>query len=157
MATNRFCLSPGLHRQIIGGIQAGAYPQVAAEAFGVPKHVFDDWMTRGADADAREPYRSFADEVRQSLAQTRLRAEMIIFEADSKSWLIHGPGREIEGNPGWSVSVKPAQTCAAERNALLDPQLMSLFRSVLEVLTPYPDARSQVAQLLLSVNLKPEA
>ena len=51
----------------------------------MPKDVFDDWLKRGLDANGREPYRSFANEVRQAYAQARLRAELAVFEDDPKN------------------------------------------------------------------------
>jgi hypothetical protein len=155
MSANRVRVTPALRSQIIAGIHAGGYPHVAAEAWGVPKEIFDDWLKRGSANDAREPYRSFAKDVREAQAKARLRAEMAVFEADPKIWLIHGPGRETDGSPGWSVSVKPAEGTAGERNALLDPQLMALFHTLLEVLRDYPEARIQVAQALMNAGLAP--
>lgn len=155
MSAKRFRLTPVLRSQIVAGIRAGGYPHVAAEAWGVPKEVFDDWLKRGGAPDAREPYVSFAKEVRQAQAQARLRAEMAVFEADPKIWLLHGPGREVDGRPGWSVTVKPAEGIETERNALLDPDLMALFRTLLEVLRPYPEARIEVAQALMNAGLPP--
>src|SRR5580765_8574457 len=92
-------LTPELTRQIASAIRAGGYPHVAAEAYGVPKDVFDDWLKRGNTKNAWEPYRSFAIEIRQAFAQARLRAEMAGYEKDPKAWLIHGPGRESEQRP----------------------------------------------------------
>jgi transposase-like protein len=154
-STKRFRLTPELRSQIIAAVRSGGYAHIAAEAFGVPKSVFDDWMKRGGERDAREPYASFARDIRQSHAQARLRAEMSLFEAEPKLWLIHGPGRETDASPGWSVSVKPAELASATRNVLLDPELMALFRTLMEVLRPYPEACSQVAQTLMNSGMKP--
>ena len=151
MSAKRFRLTPPLRSQIIAGIHAGGYPHVAAAAFAVPKEIFDDWLKRGLGADAREPYVSFAKEVAQAQAKARLRAEMAVFEAEPKVWLIHGPGRETSESPGWSVSVKPAEGSSESRNVLLDPELMQLFRTLMEVLRPYPEASAQVAQALMGL------
>jgi len=56
-----------------------------------------------------------------------------------------------------TASVKPAEGGAGERNALLDPELMALFRTLLEVLGPFPDARARVAQALMDDGLNPAA
>ena len=148
MADKRFRLTPQLREQIVAAIRAGGYPHVAAEAWDVPQRVFDDWLRRGRAAKARDPYLAFAGAVRTARAQARLRAEMEVFKDDPKVWLEHGPGREQVDNPGWTVAVKPAEAAAEERNALLDVELMGLFRTLIEILTPYPDARAQAAQLL---------
>ncbi|MBM3997055.1 MAG: hypothetical protein FJ303_23320 [Planctomycetes bacterium] len=148
--SKRFRMTPALRSQIVASIRAGGYPHVAAEAWGVSKDVFDDWMKRGLAADSREPYKSFAIEVREARAQARLRAEMAVFEKDAKTWLTQGPGREADDNPGWSVSVKPAEGIGKPRNPLLDPELLALFRSVLDALAPYPEALDRVTQVLLT-------
>ena len=144
----RFRLTAQVRQQIVAGIRAGGYPHIAAEAWDVPKAVFDNWLRRGHAAKAREPYRLFAGEVRAARAQARLKAEMDVFKDDPKIWLEHGPGREAADNPGWTVSVKPADAAAADRNALLDPDVMGLIRVVMQTLTPFPDARTRLAQTL---------
>ncbi len=149
MSAKRFRLTPQLRSEIVAGIRAGGYPHVTAEAFGVPQDVFDDWLQRGNAAGAREPYSSFAGDVREAFAQARLRAEISIFKEDPKAWLEHGPGRETDRYPGWSVAVKPAESSSQERNILLDAEVMQLFRTLMQVLTPYPEARAQVAQALM--------
>lgn len=153
MSKKTFRLTPYLRGQIIAGIRGGGYPQVAAEAWNVPKDVFENWLERGRAPDARDPYLSFAQEVRHAQAQARLTAEITVFKNDPKVWLEHGPGRETEGNPGWSVAVKPMEATADKRNLLLDPDLMQLFRTLMEIMTPYPEARIQVAQALLNIGM----
>ncbi len=155
--SDKIRLTPELTKQIAGAIRAGGYPYVAAEAFGVPKDLFDDWLKRGNAKNAWDPYRSFAHEVRQAAAQARLCAEMEGFKANPKVWLVNGPGRESEQRPGWSVSVKPTETAPESRNALLDPELMALFRELLKILDPYPEVRVQVAQALTNAGAKTSA
>ena len=154
MSTKRFRLTPQLRSEIVAGIRAGGYPHVAAEAFGVPRDIFDDWLQRGREVGARDPYLLFAGEVRGAFAQARLRAEISVFKDDPKVWLEHGPGRETERQPGWSVAVKPAEAPDQERNILLDAEVMSLFRTLMQVLAPFPEARTQVAQALMKVGVK---
>jgi hypothetical protein len=150
-------LTPELTEQIAAAIHAGGYPHVAAEAFGVPKDVFDDWLKRGNQKNAWDPYRTFAIEVRKAFALARLRAEAASYEKNPKLWLVNGPGRETEEQPGWSVPVKPTDVGAEGHNALLDPQLMAIFRTVMEVLEPYPEASSKVAQALISAGVQPNS
>ncbi len=149
-------LTPELTHQIVSAIRSGGYPHVAAETWGVSKELFDDWLKRGNAKNARAPYRSFAREVRQAFAHARLCAEMLGFKNDPKAWLIHGPGRESEQRPGWSVSVKPAEASAEGRNVLCDPELMALLRMVLEVLRPFPEARSQLTEALTKIGIGKE-
>ena len=113
------------------------------------KETFDDWLRRGEEPKAREPYRSFAKDVRLAFAQARLSAEVAVFKDEPKIWLIHGPGRETDDRPGWSVSVKPAELSVAGKNVLLDPELMRLFHVVMQALEPFHEARLEVAQALM--------
>jgi len=157
MSRKRSQLTPHVRSKIIQGIQSGGYPHVAAEAMSVPKDVFDDWLKRGDEPDAREPYRSFARDVRIAFAQARLIAEIAVYKDDPKVWLMQGPGRETPESAGWSVSVKASEKSSGERNALLDPELMQLFRLLMQALAPYPEARSQVAQTLLNIGVNENA
>jgi hypothetical protein len=154
MSQNRVRLTPEVHERIVSSIRAGGYPHVAAEAWGVPKDVFDDWLKQGNQKNAWDPFRSFAHDVRQAFAQARLRAEIEGYKKDPKLWLVHGPGRESEQRPGWSVSVKPIEAAAESRNVLLDVELMQFFRTLLQVLEPYPEARAHAAQALTKLGMK---
>src|ERR1700678_4070987 len=103
-------LTPELEAKIVASIRAGGYPVVAAQAWGVSKELFERWLARGRRKNAREPYRRFARNVDQALGQARLRAEMDAYKDDPKSWLKHGPGKELPGQPGWSALVKSADS-----------------------------------------------
>src|SRR4051794_15681385 len=105
MAAKRYVLTPTVAEQVENLILAGAYPHVAAEAAGVPRAVFKKWLTRGRRGGAREPYRGFADRILRAAAQARALAEVELHKRDPKVWLKSGPGRETEGNPGWSKDV----------------------------------------------------
>ncbi len=156
MASKPIRLTPALSQQIAGAIRAGGYPHVAAEAFGVPKEIFDDWLKRGNEKDPWEPYKSFAFAIRAAFAQARLCAESAEFKKDPKLWLIHGPGRERDQQPGWSVSVKPAAPTDESHNALCEPEVMQLLHKVLEALRPFPEARQHVVQALIDVGVTAE-
>jgi hypothetical protein len=147
----RYRLTPQVRQQIVAGIRAGGYPHVAAEAWEIPRCVFEDWLLRGRAMKAREPYRTFAREVRAATAQARLKAEMDVFKDEPKVWLERGLGRETAESPGWTVAVKPAAPARAY-NALADPALLGLFRTVLQALMPFPAARAHVAKLLTDLD-----
>jgi len=148
MAAKPFRLPPEVRSQILATIRAGGYPHIAAEAWGMPKEVFDEWIRRSKERKARGLFRSFARDVRVAHAQARLKAELSVFENEPKVWLIHGPGRETDDSPGWSISVKPAELTVAGRNVLLDPELMRLFHIILQALVPHQEARLDVALAL---------
>ena len=142
-------LTPELRAKIVAAIHAGVYPHVAAEAFGVPRAVFEHWLEQGREPKARPLYGSFVRAIEQACAMARIAAETTVFTKDPHAWLAHGPGRDVPGNPGWSSPVRAADQVATGRNALLDPHLFALFHALLEVLAPYPEARAAAARILL--------
>jgi hypothetical protein len=147
-------LNAALCSQIMAAIRAGGYPHVAAEACGVAKDVFEDWLHRGALKTAREPCRRLACGVREAAAQARLAAEIDGHKNDPKTWLIHGPGRENEQRPGWSASVRPAVIATATGHVIDDAEIMSVCHVVLNVLVAYPEARREVGEALRKHGMK---
>jgi hypothetical protein len=144
MAKKCVRLTPERAQQIPAGIRSGAYPHVAAEAYGVPREVFESWLARGGRKLARDPFRSFAWEVRQAVAQARFRAEVAALTENPKVWLINGPGREYAEHPGWSASVKPAEGRSQARNVLEDADMMEFLCLLIKILEPFAEARAHV-------------
>ncbi len=153
MSDKKMRLTPAIRQQIVAGVRAGGYRHIAAAAWGVSPEMLEDWLRKGTDTRPREPYLSFTREVLQAEAQARLRAEMAVFQDEPKVWLEHGPGRERPDSAGWTVSVKPTEPNGESRNVLLDPEIMALFRTLLEALGPFPDARVEVAKRLMNAGL----
>jgi len=139
-------LTPELQGRIASFVRAGGYPHVAAEAAGVSGRTLRNWLRRGSRAGAKQPYRGFADEVRQAAAQARLRAEIGIIEKRPLDWLKCGPGKETPRRPGWSAAPK-AQTASRSRdgNPLADPRFRRVCKNLLDALTPFPEARAALA------------
>jgi hypothetical protein len=140
-------LTPELQSRIASFLRAGGYPHVAAEAAGVSRRTFQNWLRRGDRAKAKQPYRGFVEEVRQAAAQARLRAEIAIFDKRPLDWLKCGPGKETNHRPGWSAAPK-ARTTARGRdgNPLADPAFQRICANLLNALTPFPEARTVVAE-----------
>jgi hypothetical protein len=87
MHNRRHTLTPEVTEIICGYIRHGGSPDVAAEAAGIPVEIFQKWMTKGQAQKAREPYRSFASQVRQALAQCTMMAEINVRKKDPLFWL----------------------------------------------------------------------
>jgi hypothetical protein len=150
----RYQLTPQVEDVIAGFVSKGVYGQVAAEAAGIPGRVFDQWMRRGARRGTREEYRHFYKRISKARAAARLRLEMKVHDTDAQFWLRYGPGREFPGSPGWSAPVKAAAPAAA---AVADgPEWNALWSTVLQTLTPYPEAR-QALVLALRRRGEPQA
>jgi hypothetical protein len=139
-------LTPQLEQTIVAYIRAGGWPWIAAEAAGLPRTVFDRWMERGNTDDARPAYRRFRQAILQAHAQARLGAEVAVLKGKPLDWLKSGPGRESPPRSGWTSAARPPAPPRAAPATLDDPQVQQLFAQLLEVLTPWPEARVTVAR-----------
>src|SRR5665213_3693441 len=76
MAQKRPLLTPEIEAKILAYVRAGGFAHVAAEAAGVSREVFEEWMRKGESKRAIPKYRLFAEKVRQAEATARLGAEV---------------------------------------------------------------------------------
>jgi hypothetical protein len=147
-------LTPQIQQAIVSYIRAGGFPQVAAEATGVPRAVFERWLRRGQARRAPARYRAFHAAVRQAEAQARLNAEVAILSGKPLDWLRSGPGRATTESPGWTASVRPLPLARAPgASAELQPEVQALVTTLLHLLEPYPEARTAVAAPLAQVSV----
>lgn len=150
MVASRITLTKTLRRKILGAVRAGAYPHVAAEAFGVSKETLDDWLTHGVVDEKGDS--NFADDVREAAAVARLLVEANLYKNEPRTWLIHGPGRETCDRPGWSVPVKPAASTAERTNVLESLEVMQIFGKITNAVEPFPEARDRINQIIFEHN-----
>lgn len=148
MAQKRPLLTPEIEAKIIAYVRAGGFAHVAAEAAGVSREVFDEWMRKGESKRANKKYRLFAEAVRQAEATARLGAEVAALKAKPVDWLKAGPGKETAARPGWSALAKPSGGREKPASPLLDPGVQELLRTLLRALERYPDARADVMDVL---------
>jgi hypothetical protein len=148
MPGRRPLLTPQLQRDICAYIRQGAFPEVAAEAAGLPRALFRTWLKRG-EKGARKRYRAFAAAVRQAAAHARVLAEVETVKKQPLAWLKHGPGRETADLPGWTQPARPEQSPAGGSDQVaLSPELRELFAALLGVLAPFPEARAAAAEVV---------
>jgi hypothetical protein len=99
-------LTPEVQQKIVAFVRAGSYDWVAAEANGIDRYTFWEWIRRGEGEDRDRPqteaYAQFAQEVREARAQARSAAEVEVRKDDPQFWLRCGPGKERPGEPGWT-------------------------------------------------------
>jgi hypothetical protein len=99
-------LTPDLAQRIVSYVRAGAFDWVAAEANGVSRKTFSEWLARGEGEDPDRPqtsqYAEFAEQVRAARAEARLSAEVEVKRGEPLSWLMKGPGRHQPDAPGWT-------------------------------------------------------
>src|SRR4051812_30039987 len=99
-------LAPELIKEIGDCIRAGAFPEVAAQSLGIPLELYQKWLgTKGRKGN--KLYDQLRLEVLKAAGHARFMAEMQMRSEDPKAWLMHGPGKDQPGLPGWSQPVKP--------------------------------------------------
>ncbi len=114
MSKPHYSWSAEVESRIVSAIRNGAFPLVAAEVNGIPREVFATWLRRGERTHASPRWRVLRDKIREAVAYARLKAETEALRDDSRTWLKHGPGRELPDAPGWSNAVKPCAQDASE-------------------------------------------
>jgi len=95
-------LTPQIIDAIVERVRVGVFPYIAAQAVGIPKSTFYDWMRRGEKG--RKPFSELLARVREAAATARSNAELRVFRDKPLEWLRLGPGREKPGEPGWTES-----------------------------------------------------
>jgi hypothetical protein len=146
---NEPTLTTDLSRRIVAGIRAGGFPHVAASAQYVTATLFERWLRLGRRKNAEEPYAAFARDVDAAQAHARLRAEMGVLDKDARTWLKHGPGRDIPGKPGWASLARPSPSSGDRAAELLSsPELLQLIASMRTALAPFPEALAAVTRLV---------
>ena len=95
-------LTPELIDAIVKRVRVGVFPYIAAQAVGIPKSTFYDWMRRGEKG--RRPFSELRAKVREAAASARSTAEIRVFQDRPFEWLRYGPGREKPDEPGWTES-----------------------------------------------------
>ena len=76
-------------------------------------------------------------------------AEIELKTSDPKTWLRSGPGKEIQGIPGWTTAVKPLlQIDNRSINVLADPSIAALITLVMAALSEEPAAKNKVIDAL---------
>src|SRR5258708_206078 len=153
MASPANSITPEIARSIAAAIRAGVYPHVASEAVGLSRELFDEAMRLGTQSGAGSEVREFAAQIRQAIAQARMKAVMQLLSEDAGLWLKQGPGKASDSNPGWSNPVKPMADEETNESLASSAQLMELGAEILKALEPFADARAAVVKVLARAGL----
>jgi hypothetical protein len=138
--------TPELTRAIVAFIRAGSFPQVAAEAAGLPTERFADWMERGARSRAPLALRQFFQAIRKAQAEARLTVEVELRQSKPLDWLRCGPGKPGDLGEGWTTPLRGGASGEEKPVDLLAlPLTQEVIARVLSVLTPHPELRQAVA------------
>ena len=84
-------LNEQVYQKLLEALRGGAFDWVAAEAAGIHRSTFYNWLARGEQGE--QTWAVFAREVLRARAQARLRAEGRLLEQDLLNWLRLGPRR----------------------------------------------------------------
>lgn len=98
-----------LQERICAFIRQGAYDYSAAEACGISRKTFFEWLARGEGQDKQRlgnrRYAEFARAVRRAQGEARVPAEIQIKKIDPKWWL-SSMHRDKPIEPAWSNPTK---------------------------------------------------
>src|SRR5450830_636402 len=138
-------LTPESHKAIVAAIRAGAFDWIAAEANGIDRETFKLWMRTGAQNES-EPYLSFVRDVRAARAQARLSAEIEVRRDQPFNWLRFGPGREREGEAGWTESTEIKHSGSV--GVLYSQEWTFISVAIEAALESFPEAKLAVAEAM---------
>jgi hypothetical protein len=132
--------------EIVTRIRSGSYPHVAAESVGVPRRVFDEWMSAGRK-QRRGRRRDFCRAVSQALAEIRAAMEIAAKKQDPKFWLRFGPGKDGGNLRGWGPAAK-RRARKASKQTDWQPELFALLAEIAERLQDMPEARQVILDVM---------
>ena len=138
-------LTPERRSGIVAAIRAGAFDWIAAEANGIDRETFKLWMRTGTRSK-REPYLSFVRNVRAARAQARLSAEIEVRKEQPFNWLRFGPGRERDGEAGWTESSEIKHSGSV--GVLYSQEWTVISVAIETVLENFPEAKLAVAEAM---------
>jgi hypothetical protein len=98
-------LTPQVQAKICSSIRHGQWDFVAAQAAGIRRETFYEWLRIARDTGA-EPYFAFAEAVAEARAEARGDAEGRVYTDKPDVWLRIGPGQTRPGEPGWTQATK---------------------------------------------------
>ena len=122
----RTLLTAELQRDICAFVRAGAYDYAAAEACGISRRSFFEWLERGERESKRgraPVYVQFARAIRRAQAEARVSAEVTVKKIDPKWWLsrMH---RERPEAPGWN-DTRSTEVTGKDGKALIPIEALS--------------------------------
>jgi hypothetical protein len=138
-------LTPERRAGIVAAIRAGAFDWIAAEANGIDRETFKLWMRTGTRTK-KEPYLSFVREVRAARAQARLSAEIEVRKGQPFNWLRFGPGRERDGEAGWTESTEIRHSGSV--GVMYSQEWTVISVAIEAALENFPEAKLAVAEAM---------
>ncbi len=106
-------------------LRQGAFPSAAAEASGVPRQTFSDWMRRGSQ-QKRGIYHELYLRVMEAMAEGELRALEQVQAAAEKDWKAAAWILERRYRSRWARTVEPPEEGPSEKQTLHQHQHVHL-------------------------------
>jgi hypothetical protein len=131
---------------IVNLIGHGSFPHIAAEAAGVPRRVFEEWMEAGAKQH-RGRQRDFWREVSQATARIRAFIETQVKTTDPKFWLRFGPGKQGGTMLGWGPPTKRRPGKSQSKDDW-QPEFFALLGEIAQRLQDMPEARLVILDVI---------
>jgi hypothetical protein len=137
-------LTQAVARSVVRNIREGAFEWTAAEAAGISRAMFYQWIERGDRGE--QPFAVFAAQVRQASAQARLEAEQWVWKHDPLSWLRFGPGRERQNEPGWGEPADALTEAGVKEQIEEDPTWSEALTEVVRQVEQQEQEQAQSAR-----------
>jgi hypothetical protein len=90
-------LEPSVYDKLIQLIRLGVFQHVAAQAVGISRATFSQWLNRGTQRPG-SVYGKLLRDVEEATCRARAIAEMQVKQQDPRYWLTKGPGKEDWGD-----------------------------------------------------------
>lgn len=138
-------LSPELHRKIVEQCRMGTFRRHAAMAAGVTERTLSNWIRWGTTDDAKEPYRSFAEDLLAAEAFAINNNVLYVQAAATSDWRA----------ASWFLARKAPNEWGDKARRDLKEQLDSILQTVEDVLGT--EAATRVFQAIVDRASQEEA
>lgn len=143
-------LTPKLRAAILEMILEGVPLSTAAVASGIPKRTFFEWLAKGRDDGAEDPYLTFAIEVDEAQEAWAARSVQRIDAAGDKdyralTWLLERRRPEEFGDHSRAAHVNVQITA---QSIVASPEWQEIEDRLMAALRPFPAALAAVVQAL---------
>lgn len=130
--------------EILDQVAIGVPPQVAAIASGVPRRTWQNWLARGREAEAPEPYASVAVRLDEALATYHRSRVQIVHDGAVKDPRLAQWELERRFSDEWGDKSRAGSVTVNVGVIVESPEWRALAAEMLEALAPFPDALAAV-------------
>jgi len=114
-------LTPEIQKQIVGYIEAGCYVETAAQAAGIHKATFYQWLKKSHDDKKDNIYSDFRDAIEKAMAVSELRDVENIQQAAASNWQASAWRLERKFPNRWGRKDRTETTVTVKPYVIEDP------------------------------------